>query len=106
MSKSSLAQFIEHISKADPFDSESFIYSRTMQGNAEDGEYQVRASYVHGSAYIEGLVGGDGTKIKVFYNRLQGIQLWVYVGKEPRVDSWPPHHIDKALEEIIHLAKL
>ncbi|BBI55903.1 phage protein [Pseudomonas phage PA02] len=103
--KSELKKFFDHIVQADPFDHESFIYSRYMQRDSEDSEYALRATYVHGVAYIEGLVGHEGIKIKVFYNKLQGIQLWTYLGDEPRVDSWPYHQIDAALKEIFLLTK-
>lgn len=105
MEKSSLAKFIDHITTSDPFDSETFIYCRNMQGNNEDGEYQLRASYVHGAAYLEGLVGSNGIKIKVFYNHLQGAQLWVSHIPDPVVTTWSQYRINEMLDKIIHLAK-
>ncbi|ATN94927.1 hypothetical protein FDJ06_gp350 [Pseudomonas phage SL2] len=106
MKKSSLKEFFEHITQADPFNPYSFVYSRPIQYTGEDSEYALHVTYVHGAAYIEGLVGHEGIRINVFYNKLQGIQLWTYLDNEPRVDSWPYYQVDAALEEIIRLTKL
>ncbi|MFO5890261.1 hypothetical protein ACLBSJ_31015 [Klebsiella pneumoniae] len=85
--KSELKKFFDHIVQADPFDHESFIYSRYMQRDSEDSEYALRATYVHGVAYIEGLVGHEGIKIKVLYNKRQVIQLCAYPDNTTLHDS-------------------
>ncbi|MFO5795529.1 hypothetical protein, partial [Klebsiella pneumoniae] len=73
----------EQINEAVISNQATLIYPRSMQRDSEDSEYALRAPYVHGVAYIEGLVGHEGIKIKVFYNKLQRIQHWSYLDNDP-----------------------
>lgn len=102
-----LKEFIDHIVSSDPYDSNSFIFGRTDHSNGIEGEYMLRLSYVHGAAFIEGIVGKDAVKIKVFYNHLQGSQLWIYDGQDdgsPTVESYVPYRTTELYEDLVRMA--
>ncbi|MFO5759936.1 hypothetical protein ACLBQR_31760, partial [Klebsiella pneumoniae] len=55
--KSELKKIFDHIVQADPFDHESFIYSRYMQRDSEHSVYALRSTLVQyeGDTQVFGL---------------------------------------------------
>lgn len=100
-----LKKFINNAMMADRFDSNKYVTNLTMTSNADEGNFQLSATYVFGAAFIEGVVGSDSVRIKVFINQLQGAQLWINTNQEyPLVMTFMPSRTGELYETIMRLA--
>lgn len=108
MKNTKLAEFIKHMVEADAFNPETFTYQRTISETTEDGEYQVRGSFVHGSGFIEGVLGEDAHKFRLYFNQLQGFQFWLYGDNDAIINtsSWQPHQLNDVYTELNHWINL
>lgn len=100
-----LKQFINNAMMTDRFDSNKYVTNLTMTSNTNKSNFQLSATYIYGAAFIEGAVGSDSVRIKVFINQLQGAQLWINTNQEyPLVMAFMPSRTGELYETIMRLA--
>lgn len=76
--KNDFIEFLEYVTKSDPYNVDAFVTTRTVVGTSFGRESTVRYSYLLGNAYATGYIGD--LNFRIFMDAIKGIQFYVNNG--------------------------